>query len=301
MKRTATEHYLLNCSGCTLDLRRKPAVMGILNLTPDSFSDGGAFQRPEGTPEIERAVAYALSMVRNGAAIIDIGGESTRPGAEKVSAEEEIRRTVPVILELRNKTDALISIDTYKAEVAEAALRAGAQIVNDISGFSFDGNLAAVCRKYGAAAVLMHTPSAPQSMKWSTEIPGSKRNVTARVSAFLQQAVSRAQNAGVDDIIIDPGFGFGKSVDENFTLLGNLAELLKLRRPVLAGVSRKSFLGSAVKEEGKPEPPPAERSEGTTAAQTIALMNGAAIIRAHDVRAAAHAASIVSAVQNAMT
>lgn len=299
MNRETSRHYLLDCSGCQLDLRRKPAVMGILNLTPDSFSDGGIFQTAGGEPDIDLAVEYALSMLGNGAAIIDIGGESTRPGAAKISQEEEIRRTVPVIAALRRKTGALISIDTYKAEVAEAALLAGAQIVNDISGFGFDARMAGVCRKYGAAAVLMHTPVVPQSMKWSTQTQAGTCDIISLVTAFLRQAVMKAECAGVEAIILDPGFGFGKSVNENFRLLGNLAELLKLERPLLAGVSRKSFLGHAVKKEGKPEPLPKERLDATTAAQTAALLNGAAIIRAHDVRAAVDAAGIVNAIQNA--
>jgi len=298
--RENTEHYLLDCSGCELDLRRKPAVMGIVNLTPDSFSDGGMFQLPGEKTDLDRAVDYALSMVREGAAIIDVGGESTRPGAEKVSAAEEIHRTAPFISLLRKKTDVLISIDTYKAEVADAALRQGAQIVNDISGFTFDRALPAVCRRYRAAAVLMHAPLTPQSMKWSTETLPAPEEITRRVMAFLQRAVDSAKNAGIDSIVIDPGFGFGKSVEENFRLLGNLQALLELQRPLLAGVSRKSFLGHAVQKQGESELPPAERRDASNAAQTIALMNGASIIRAHDVRSAVHGAAVVSVMKNAM-
>lgn len=294
------EHYLLDCSGCELDLRRKPAVMGIVNLTPDSFSDGGMFQLADRKTDLERAVDYALSMVRDGAAIIDVGGESSRPGAAKISAAEEIRRTAPFIALLRKKSDVLISIDTCKAEVADAALGEGAQIVNDISGFTFDRALPPVCRRYRAAAVLMHAPLTPQEMKWSTETVSAPEEITRRVMAFLQRAVASAENAGIDNIVIDPGFGFGKSVEENFRLLGNLHALLELRRPLLAGVSRKSFLGRAVQKQGESEPPPAERHDASNAAQTIALMNGASIIRAHDVRSAFQAAAVVGAMKKAM-
>lgn len=300
MNRTTDGHYLLNCSGRLLDLRSSAAVMGIVNLTPDSFSDGGMFQEPGGRADLSRAVEYALSMVRDGALIIDIGGESTRPGASRVSADEEIRRTIPFISLLRKKSEVLISIDTYKSEVAEAALDAGAQIVNDISGFTFDRNLPSICRKYYAAAILMHTPITPDSMKWSTQTHSAGSDVTGTVTKFLQKAVASAEHAGIDDIIIDPGFGFGKSVNENFRLLGSISQLLELERPLLAGVSRKSFLGHAIRKNGEPEPPPAARYDATAAAQTIALMHGAAIIRTHDVRAAFHAVSIVSAMKHAI-
>ncbi|ACD91017.1 MAG: dihydropteroate synthase [Chlorobium limicola] len=300
MNRTTDGHYLLNCSGRLLDLRSSAAVMGIVNLTPDSFSDGGMFQEPGGRADLSRAVEYALSMVRDGALIIDIGGESTRPGASRVSADEEIRRTIPFISLLRKKSEVLISIDTYKSEVAEAALDAGAQIVNDISGFTFDRNLPSICRKYHAAAILMHTPITPDSMKWSTQTHSAGSDVTGTVTKFLQKAVASAEHAGIDDIIIDPGFGFGKSVNENFRLLGSISQLLELERPLLAGVSRKSFLGHAIRKNGEPEPPPAARYDATAAAQTIALMHGAAIIRTHDVRAAFHAVSIVSAMKRAI-
>lgn len=300
MNRTTDGHYLLNCSGRLLDLRSSAAVMGIVNLTPDSFSDGGMFQEPGGRADLSRAVEYALSMVRDGALIIDIGGESTRPGASRVSADEEIRRTIPFISLLRKKSEVLISIDTYKSEVAEAALDAGAEIVNDISGFTFDRNLPSICRKYHAAAILMHTPITPDSMKWSTQTHSAGSDVTGTVTKFLQKAVASAEHAGIDDIIVDPGFGFGKSVNENFRLLGSISQLLELERPLLAGVSRKSFLGHAIRKNGEPEPPPAARYDATAAAQTIALMHGAAIIRTHDVRAAFHAISIVSAMKRAI-
>lgn len=290
------EHYLLDCAGKKLDLRRKAVVMGIVNLTPDSFSDGGTFYRKNGTWAADLAVEHALHMVENGAAIIDIGGESTRPGAQPVSAAEEIRRTIPVITALRKKTDALISIDTYKADVAEAALDAGAEIVNDISGFSFDAEMTTVCAKYHAAAVLMHTPETPQTLQWSTRTHTGKRNVTGEVQVFLEQAAKKAEQAGIRSILLDPGFGFGKSVEENFMLLGNLDTLLELDRPILVGVSRKSFLGDAIKRNTEP-PAPKERTNATTAAHTAALLKGAAILRTHGVQEAMETIAIVDAIQ----
>lgn len=292
-------HFLLDCAGLALDLREGPKIMGILNTTPDSFYDGGSFHSGAQEPDLDRALEHALTMIREGASIIDIGGESTRPGAEKISAEEEIRRTVPLVRMLREKTDVLLSIDTYKAEVARKALEAGANIVNDISGFTFDPELPGVCCRFGAAAVLMHTPVTPQEMRWSTRTPSSEGDIMQRVTSFLADSIARANAHGVVGLIIDPGFGFGKSVEESFSLLGRLRELDVLKRPLLVGVSRKSFLGQAVARPGDPVPPPSERLAATIAAQTIALLNGAAIIRAHDVAAAAQCRDVAGRVLGA--
>ncbi len=287
--------FLLNCAGTPLDLREGPKIMGILNTTPDSFHDGGSFLKGRDKPDFDQAFEHALSMIVSGASMIDIGGESSRPGAEKISSEEEIRRTVPLIKLLRQRTDILISIDTYKADVAEKALEAGANIVNDISGFTFDPALPAVCCRYRAAVILMHTPVTPQNMLWSTMTGSGNDDVVSRVMRFLDASIQLANKHSLDDIIIDPGFGFGKSVDENFRLLALLGELGKLGRPVLAGVSRKSFLGHAITPPGGEIPPPAERLFPTIAAQTIAMLNGASIIRAHDVEAAVQALAVVKA------
>ncbi|NTV99496.1 MAG: dihydropteroate synthase, partial [Chlorobiaceae bacterium] len=276
-------HFLLDCAGLKLDLREGAKIMGILNTTPDSFYDGGTFNSGKLGPDLDRALEHALSMVRDGAEIIDIGGESTRPGAEKISAVEEIRRTVPLIRMLRKKTDTLLSIDTYKAEVALEALEAGANIVNDISGFTFDPRLPAVCGRFGAAAVLMHTPVTPQEMRWSTGTVSAGGDIVQRVTSFLAASLETAEAHAVQGVIIDPGFGFGKSVDENFSLLRRLRELEVLDRPILAGVSRKSFLGQAIARPGQTPPPPSERLAATIAAQTAALLSGASIIRTHDV------------------
>lgn len=287
--------YKLNCAGRMLDLSAGPKIMGILNTTPDSFYDGGAFHDHDHDLNLDRALGYALAMIQAGASIIDIGGESSRPGAEKISDSEEIARTVPLISLLRQKTDILISIDTYKGDVAEAALRAGAHIVNDISGFTFDQRLAAICRKYKAAAVLMHTPVMPESMQWSTRTNSCEEDIVAKVSRFLAHSISLAEKHSIEDIVIDPGFGFGKSVEENFRLLDQLDSLLNLGRPILAGVSRKSFLGHAITPPGTQMPPPAERLAATIAAQTIALMRGASILRVHDVKAALQCTCVLRA------
>ncbi len=286
-------HYRLNCRERLLDLAEGPIIMGILNTTPDSFYDGGAFKEGSQAVDLDRAMEHALAMIRAGASIIDIGGESTRPGSEKISAEEEIRRTIPLIERLSKKTDVLISIDTWKSEVAEKALQAGAHMVNDISGFTFDARLPEVCGRYRAAAVLMQTPVKPDTMQWSSATGSGSEDIVAAVTRHLRRSIALAEEHQVHDIIIDPGFGFGKSVDENFMLLDRLDELSLLDRPVLAGLSRKSFLGHAIARPGEPAPPPAERLAATTAAHTIALMRGASILRVHDVKEASECLAIV--------
>ncbi|MCX6178509.1 MAG: dihydropteroate synthase [Chlorobiales bacterium] len=285
--------FQINCAGRTLDLSKGPVIMGILNTTPDSFYDGGAFQKKVCKVDLDRAFDHALAMIHAGASIIDIGGESSRPGAEIISEAEEIERTVPLITLLRQKTDVIISIDTYKANVAEKALQAGAHLVNDISGFTFDHHLPAICRKYQAAVILMHTLVKPESMDWSTGIDSGKEDIIANVSSFLSNSIARAKAHSINDIIIDPGFGFGKSVKESFRLLNNLGSLLALGRPILAGVSRKSFLGHAITKSGHKTPPPSERLPATIAAGTIALYNGASILRVHDVEAAMQSLRVV--------
>ncbi|TCD48800.1 dihydropteroate synthase [Chlorobium sp. N1] len=285
------------CRSRTLDFSLGAKVMGILNTTPDSFHDGGTLASSSGGLDLERALERARRMLREGADILDIGGESTRPGAETVGTPEEIRRTAPLIRLLRRETDAVISIDTYKAEVAEAALEAGADLVNDISGFSFDGAMAGVCRRYGAAAVLMHTAVRPAEMQWSTGTTEGEGDIVRSVREFLAEAVRRAEDAGVPDTIVDPGFGFGKSVRENFELLRRLGELRAAGRPILAGLSRKSFLGKVSVPEGEAALPTGERLPATISAETLALVQGADIIRAHDVREARACVMVVRAMR----
>jgi len=282
-----------------IDLSAGPLVMGIVNTTPDSFYDGGVLHAGTSGVDLDRALDHALAMIGAGASMIDIGGESSRPGAVKISAREEIERTVPLITLLRQRSDVVISIDTFKAEVAEEALRAGANMVNDISGFTFDCALPAVCRKYQAAVVLMHTAVRPELMQWSTAAERGEEDIVTRVSRFLARSIAVAEEYSIKDIIIDPGFGFGKSVAENFQLLDQLDALLALGRPILAGISRKSFLGHAITKPGGETPPPSERLAATIAAQTIALMRGASILRVHDIAAAAASAAIIDATQKA--
>lgn len=293
---TQQSPFCLNCAGRTLDLRHESGVMGIVNLTPDSFFDGGKLQREDGSIDLDRAVAHALEMVRHGASIIDAGGESTRPGAVVVAPEEECRRIIPFVAALSQQSDVLISVDTSKAVVAEAALRAGAHIINDISGFTFDPDLPSVCGKYGAGVVLMHTPIRPEQMQWNTGTGTGE--IVERVCTFLDQAINRARQHRIEAVIIDPGFGFGKSVEENFRLLQHLDHLQRFNRPILAGVSRKSFLGQAISDGKQAIVPPAERISATIAAQTVALMHGAALLRSHDVEEAMHCVSIARSCKN---
>jgi len=290
----------LDCSGTILDLTARPAVMGIVNLTPDSFFDGSTYTDQEQEPELERALYAALEMVSAGAEIIDVGGESTRPGAAYVNAVEEIRRIVPFISLLRNHSDVLISADTYKAEVADEALKAGANIINDISGLTFDADMPKVCGRHRCGVVLMHTPARPESLQWSHDTGAPQRDVVRQVLDFLSHSIEIAGKHGIGSIILDPGLGFGKSVEENFRLLGRLDELHSLGFPVLAGVSRKSFLGQAIRKCGEDAPPPARRLNATISANTVALMNGADILRVHDVEAAIHSRSIILATRDAM-
>ncbi|KZK73556.1 MAG: dihydropteroate synthase [Pelodictyon luteolum] len=285
----------LNCRTRKLDFSDGPKVMGILNTTPDSFHDGGTLTGPNGKLDLGLALERSRMMLRQGADIIDIGGESSRPGARVIGTDEEIQRTAPLIELLRSESDALISIDTYKAAVAEAALLAGADIVNDISGFSFDSAMPSICRRFDAAAVLMHTPARPADMQWSTRIPDSSDDITATIMHHLEEAVRRAESAGVQDIIIDPGFGFGKSVEENFRLLRRLGEFRSTKRPVLVGLSRKSFLAHIAAPEGELVRPTAERFSATLAAETLAILNGADIIRTHDAEAAKTCIRVVQA------
>ena len=291
--------FRLNCAGATLDLSARPAIMGIVNLTPDSFFDGGSYGNAGDAAQLERALESALGMVRAGAEIIDVGGESTRPGAEPVGTEEEMRRTTPFIELLRRHSDVFISIDTWKSEVAEAALRAGANIVNDISGFSFDPMMPEVCGRHRCGVVLMHTPTKPDQLRWSYNTGAETEEVMTRVTRFLRHSIDSAREHGIESIIVDPGLGFGKTVEENYRLLARLDELHELGCPVLAGVSRKSFLGQAIRKPGEEVPPPSERLAATISANTIALLHGADILRVHDVQPAADARAVVLAMRGA--
>ena len=266
----------------TLSLQR-PLIMGILNLTPDSFSDGGTCIDPE------RAFEKALQMEAEGADIIDIGGESTRPGAAAVSSDEESARIVPVIERLAGRLKCAISVDTWKGVVAGRALSAGAEIINDISGFSFDPQMPGIAAASGAGVVLMHTRGTPDKMQQDT----SYHDLMAEVTASLSTSLVRAREAGVSDccIAIDPGIGFGKSAAGNMEIIRRLAELSGFGLPILIGSSRKSFIGKVLGREQTDD-----RLFGTAATVALSIAHGASILRVHDVRAMRDVADMAHAV-----
>jgi dihydropteroate synthase len=271
---TRRKRYRLKLRSRTLVLGERTLVMGVLNVTPDSFSDGGEFLAPEG------AIEHALGMERAGADIVDIGAESTRPGAEGITAAEELRRLVPVLDGLRGRLKIPISMDTQKAEVAEAAVAAGAEIINDISGLRGDPRIAEVAARRGVPLILMHMRGEPRTMQ-----KGSfARDVVKDVTRGLRASVAKARKAGVpgSQIVIDPGIGFGKSFQQNYELLQKLPELAKLGFPLLVGTSRKGFLGTTLARDGQPVPPE-QRIWGTAATVTASILGGAHIIRVHDV------------------
>jgi dihydropteroate synthase len=263
----------------------RPAIMGILNVTPDSFSDGGLFLDPQA------AIDRGLQMVEEGADLIDVGGESTRPGAEPVSIDEELSRVIPVVSSLSDQ-GAIVSIDTMKSQVASEALFAGARIVNDVSGLR-DPAMIEVCVETGCTVCIMHMLGAPKTMQ-SNPLYG---DVIRDVKEYLFHAATVAEKEGVakDRIWIDPGIGFGKTVENNCEILRRLDEFVRLGYPVLVGVSRKSFLGKILGSESTPLPAD-QRLEATLAAQTIAQIKGARILRVHDVLEARRAAEVCSAI-----
>ena len=279
---------LLKCGTRTIDLAR-PIVMGVLNVTPDSFSDGGRFV------DVDAAVAHGLSMVREGAAIIDVGGESTRPGANPVNADDEIRRVVPVVEQLRMQTDVVISVDTSKPQVIRAAASAGAELINDVRALTEEGALEAVATSQ-CAVCLMHMRGSPQNMQLLPRYD----DVVNEVKDFLEERVRVCRAAGVaaDRLVIDPGFGFGKTLEHNLELLRHLGKLDVSSReglaaatlPIMVGVSRKSMVGHLT---GRPA---VERVYGSIALALIAVVNGARIVRVHDVGATVDALKVATAV-----
>jgi dihydropteroate synthase len=287
--------------GRTLELGRRTLVMGVVNITPDSFSDGGRFLDPQA------AVAHALGLLDEGADLLDLGAESTRPGSQAggsatVNSDEELARLLPVLEGiLKARPAAIVSVDTYKAETARAALAAGAEIVNDVSGLCWDPALAKVCAEAGCGLVLMHTRGRPQ--EWAAQRQYAPVEVLEMVRTGLQTSLDKAAAAGVRSasIVLDPGYGFGKRGEENFALLARQAELLDLGRPLLAGVSRKSFLGRALAPlyGGKTAPVEA-RDTASVAAQVTAILHGASIVRVHSVRAAVEAALVADALPDRM-
>jgi len=303
-----------------LELGKRTLIMGVINVTPDSFSDGGLYL------DRDQAVAHAQHLLDAGADILDIGGESTRPGARvetsatsssndagknpantatpktAVTAEEELKRVLPVIAELKKKHPAaVLSIDTYKATVARAAVAAGAEIVNDVSGFRWDRQMAKTVAELKCGAVLMHTRGRPEDWRteeWRTLSPPG--DIVLLVKRELKEWAEAAVLAGVrrERIVLDPGFGFGKSFGENYPLIARFNDLQSLGFPLLAGTSRKSFIGRTLARDGKDAPTP-DRLYGTLASQTALILKGAHIVRTHDVKAAADAARVADAILQA--
>jgi dihydropteroate synthase len=259
-----------NFNGRTIDLSRRACIMGILNITPDSFSDGNRYTT------VDRSLERAFEMEAEGADILDIGGESTRPFASPVDPEEELRRVMPVIEGLAGRLTIPLSIDTFKAVVAREALAAGAEIVNDISGLTFDERMGEIVSAAGAGLVLMHTRGRPADMQKDTRYA----SIMSEVTESLKKSLLLAERAGIEDerIVVDPGIGFGKSADGNCEIIARLAELSALGRPVMVGTSRKGFIGAVLGRSV------GERSFGTAATVAVALANGASIFRVHDVR-----------------
>lgn len=264
--------------------------MGILNVTPDSFSDGGKYL------DAQHAVDHALHMVEDGADIIDVGGESTRPkgvygeGAEAVAPTEEIRRVTPVIEMIAKKSDIPISIDTYKSDVADAALHAGAVIVNDISGLKFDPHMAETAAQHGATLIAMHIKGTPKTMQQHPVY----ENLLQEIKNYLSESISAAHAAGIEQVIVDPGIGFGKTTEHNLTLLRSLHALKELGCPILVGPSRKGFLGNVL------QLPVDQRVEGTAAAIAVSIVNGANIVRVHDVKEMKRVAMVTDAICRAV-
>jgi len=268
----------------SFDFSQRTYIMGILNVTPDSFSDGGKYFGKE------RAVEQALRMRDEGADIIDIGGESTRPGAEKISVKEEISRVVPVIEALANKVKIPISIDTYKSAVAEAAILSGASIINDISGLRFDPEMPRVAARHNVPVVIMHIKGTPKNMQ---KKPVYKALIP-EITDYLREGIEIARNAGVadDKIVIDPGIGFGKTIEHNLEIIKKLNEFSGLEKPILIGPSRKSFIGRILGDL-----PVTERLEGTAAVLAIGIFNGANIIRVHDIKEMGRVARIADRIK----
>jgi dihydropteroate synthase len=280
---TGRKNFRLRLGSGVLRLGDRTLVMGVLNITPDSFSDGGKFF------DVKRAAEHALKMQRDGADLLDIGAESTRPGSLPISAAEEVARILPILEALRGKLKIPISVDTQKFGVAEIALGAGAQILNDVSGLRGDPRLAQVAAQYGAPLILMHMRGNPRTMQKGP----FARDVLQDVIGGLRQSIAIARKAGVakSQIVIDPGIGFGKSYAQNYELLDKLLELAKLGYPIMVGTSRKGFLGATLAKNGKPAPPE-QRLWATAATVAASILNGAHIVRVHDVAEMAQVARV---------
>jgi len=271
-------------SGHTLDFPLKTHIMGILNVTPDSFSDGGQYF------DKSAAVKRAIRMVEDGADIVDIGGQSTRPGSEPVTVDEELRRTIPVIEAISSEIKVPISIDTYRAEVARAALDAGASVVNDISGLRFDPGMAPLVAERRVPVILMHIKGTPSDMQKDP----SYEALIPEIIDYLRESMAIAERAGVarEMIVVDPGIGFGKTFEHNLEIIHRLDEFTGLERPILVGPSRKAFIGAILGGA-----PASERTFGTAAAVTASILNGANIVRVHDVAEMAQVVRVADAIK----
>jgi dihydropteroate synthase len=283
LKNISKTQYAIRCRKRTLTLGKRTLLMGVLNVTPDSFSDGGLFY------DKEKAIPHGLRMVEEGADIIDIGGESTRPGSKPIELEEELRRVIPVIKSIAAEVDVPVSIDTYKSTVAQKAIEAGAEIINDISGLNFDPTLAEVASKEDVPLVLMHMRGTPETMQKNVHYD----SLFSEILHYLKDSIHRAESSGLDprQIIIDPGIGFGKTVEDNLFIIRNLFEFRILGKPILLGTSRKNFIGKILNTEV------GERLEGTLSSIAVGVLNGANIIRCHDVLQAKRAIAVADAVR----
>ena len=269
------------------DFEKRTYIMGVLNVTPDSFSDGGKYY------SLEKAVEHGVKMAEQGADIIDIGGESTRPFSERVSAQEEIDRVVPVIEALSGRVDVPISIDTYKSEVAKYALDAGASIINDISALRFDPSLGTLAAERRVPVILMHMKGTPENMQKNPYYD----DVVGEISEFLDDAVKRAGQCGIekDLVVVDPGIGFGKTFEHNLIILRDLKKFHSLRRPILIGTSNKSFIGHVLDRAVE------QRAVGTMATVAVAVLNGAHMVRVHNVEMAVDTVRMVDAIKRGST
>jgi dihydropteroate synthase len=278
------ETYRFRTRGKTFELGQRTWLVGVVNVTPDSFFDGGLYFEPA------RAIDRALALAAEGADIIDIGGESSRPGSNPIPAKEEKKRILPVVEVLKQKNSVLISVDTTKAEVAEAALAAGADIINDISAGRFDPRMLPIAARSGAAVILMHMKGTPRTM----QIAPHYDDVLGEVKAFLSERLEAAESCGLprESILLDPGIGFGKQLDHNLILLNNLGALAELGRPLVVGISRKSFLGKILKVEAQ------DRLEGTIAAAVVSILRGASLLRVHDIQAVKQAVAVAEAIMS---
>ncbi len=273
------KEYTLSWGGHSLELGKKTCIMGVLNVTPDSFSDGGRYYIKD------KAIEQGISLARDGADILDIGGESTRPYSDPVPEDQELERVIPVIEGLRKEIGIPISIDTCKAAVARQALKSGASIINDISALRFDGGMAAVAAETGVPVILMHMQGTPGNMQANP----SYHSLIPEIMDFLKAVIERAVAAGIkrEMIIVDPGIGFGKTGEHNLKIIGGLDRFSLLGMPVLLGTSRKSFIGQILGKD------PDERDIGTMATVSAGIMNGAHIVRVHNVKMAVETARVI--------